>query len=230
MLMKHLDELLRDCVTHHHRLCPRQVLGARVGMLAASLLALDLPQTDKRLLAITETDGCFVDGVSAATGCYVGRRTLRVEDFGKVAAVFVDTRSQRAVRIAPRLDVRELARRFAPEARSRWEAQLLGYQRMPDGDLLDSRWVTMRINIAGLIGHAGVRVNCEACGEEIINQREVTRDGRILCRACAGQAYYVETRLAGVTTLTLPWTSKLVQSYEGFPTPVEHWEPTWNDN
>lgn len=228
--MKHLDELLRDCVTHHHRLCPRQVLGARVGMLAASLLALDLPQTDKRLLAITETDGCFVDGVSAATGCYVGRRTLRVEDFGKVAAAFVDTRSQRAVRIAPRLDVRELARRFAPEARSRWEAQLLGYQRMPAEDLLAFQWVTMRINIAGLIGQAGMRVNCQACGEEIINQREVIRDGRNLCRACAGQAYYVETRPAGVTTLTLPWASPPAPSYEGFSMPVEPWEPAWNDN
>ncbi|MBK9095054.1 MAG: hypothetical protein IPM84_20295 [Anaerolineae bacterium] len=59
------------------------------GHVGRLLLALDLPQTDSAWLAITETDGCFVDGVSAVTGCYVGRRTLRVEDFGKVAAVFV---------------------------------------------------------------------------------------------------------------------------------------------
>jgi formylmethanofuran dehydrogenase subunit E len=188
--MKPLDELLRDSATHHHRICPRQVLGARAGMLAASLLDLDLPQSDKRLLAITETDGCFVDGVSTATGCYVGRRTLRVEDFGKTAATFVDTRTERAVRIAPRLDVRELAKQYAPNARNRWEAQLLGYQRMPDEDLLDFKWVIMRINIPALIGQAGVRVNCDVCGEEIINQREVIWDSKILCRACAGQAYF----------------------------------------
>ncbi|HQU36966.1 MAG TPA: FmdE family protein, partial [Anaerolineales bacterium] len=125
--MKPLDEILRDSATRHRRLCPRQVLGARVGMFAASLLTLDLPQSDKRLLAFVETDGCFVDGVSAATGCYVGRRTLRVEDFGKTAAVFVDTRVERAVRIAPRLDIRVLSKEYAPEAKNRWEAQLLSY-------------------------------------------------------------------------------------------------------
>lgn len=162
-------------------------------MFAASLLTLDLPQSDKRLLAFVETDGCFVDGVSAAMGCYVGRRTLRVEDFGKTAATFCDTRTERAVRIAPRLDVRELAKQYVPDARNRWETQLLGYQIMPDEDLLDFKWVTMRVNIPALIGQAGVRVNCDSCGEEIINQREVIWESKILCRACAGQAYYVES-------------------------------------
>lgn len=189
--MKPLDELLRESATHHHRLCPRQVLGVRVGMLASSLLDLDLPQSDKQLLAITETDGCFVDGVSAATGCYVGRRTLRVEDFGKTAATFVDTRNERAVRIAPRIDIRALAREYAPEARNRWEAQLLGYQRIPDEDLLDLKWVSLRVPVSVLVGQVGIRVNCDACGEEIINQREVIWESKILCRACAGQAYFL---------------------------------------
>jgi formylmethanofuran dehydrogenase subunit E len=30
----------------------------------------------------------------------------------------------------------------------------------------------------------------EVCGEEIINEREVVRDGNVLCKACAGQSYY----------------------------------------
>ncbi|MBK9095475.1 MAG: TraR/DksA C4-type zinc finger protein [Anaerolineae bacterium] len=224
--MKHLDELLRDCVTHHHRLCPQVLVHAREHVGASSWPSTCRKRTSACSPSPRPTAASWMASAQQRVATWVGARC--VEDFRKVAAVFVDTQPA-GVRIAPRLDVRRKAA-FAPEARSRWEAQLLGYQRMPDEDLLDSRWVTMRINIAGLIGHAGVRVNCEACGEEIINQREVTRDARILCRACAGQAYYVETRLAGVTTLTLPWTSKLVQSYEGFPTPVEHWEPTWNDN
>jgi len=189
--MKSLNELLRDSASHHNRLCPRQVLGVRVGMLAAALLTLDLPQSDKRLLAITETDGCFVDGVSAATGCYIGRRTLRVEDFGKTAATFIDSRNERTVRIAPQHDVRELAKQYAPEARNRWEAQLLGYQLMPDEDLLDFKWVKLRVPVSALVGRAGSRVNCDACGEEIINQREVIWESKILCRACAGQAYFL---------------------------------------
>jgi hypothetical protein len=29
------------------------------------------------------------------------------------------------------------------------------------------------------------------CGEEIINERELERDGLLLCRSCAGEGYYM---------------------------------------
>ena len=80
MTVKSLDKLLLACAALHHHLCPRQVLGVRMGMLAGELLDLDLPQGDKRLLTIVETDGCGADGIAVATGCWVGRRTMRVED------------------------------------------------------------------------------------------------------------------------------------------------------
>ncbi len=86
--MKTLDELLAASAALHRHLCPRQVLGVQMGRLAAELLQLELPQSDKRLLTIVETDGCFSTGVSVATNCWVGRRTLRVEDYGKVACNF----------------------------------------------------------------------------------------------------------------------------------------------
>jgi len=111
--MASLGQLLEASAALHRHLCPRQVLGARMGMLAAHELNLDLPQSGKRLLTIVETDGCFADGVSVATGCWIGRRTLRVEDFGKVAATFVDTQTGRAIRIAPRHDARTAARSFS---------------------------------------------------------------------------------------------------------------------
>jgi formylmethanofuran dehydrogenase subunit E len=78
------------------------------------LLDLDLPQSDKRLLTIVETDGCFTSGLSVATNCWVGRRTMRVEDYGKVAATFVDTATDQAIRIAPSLTARELRRCLRP--------------------------------------------------------------------------------------------------------------------
>src|SRR5437879_9363273 len=48
--------------------CPRQVLGIQMGLLPANPLGLDLPPDAKHALAIVETDGCFADGVSVATG------------------------------------------------------------------------------------------------------------------------------------------------------------------
>ncbi len=95
------EELLALSTQFHRHLCPRMVLGVRMGMAAGRVLGLALPQTDKRLITIAETDGCGADGISAATGCWVGRRTLYIMDFGKMAATFVDTTSGNAVRIAP---------------------------------------------------------------------------------------------------------------------------------
>lgn len=185
-----LDELLKDSGTHHHRICPRQVLGVRIGLLAGHLLEIPLHQTEKRLLAIAETDGCFVDGLSAATGCYVGRRSLRIEDYGKTAATFVDTLTEQAVRIAPRSNVRQLAWEYAPSARNKWDAQLNGYQKIPDERLLHWYWVELAMPVGQIIGQAGKRVTCEICEEEIINQREVIHEGMLVCRTCAGDSYF----------------------------------------
>ena len=60
--MSELQELLDKTAEYHHHLCPRQVLGVRMGMYAGELLGLELPQPRKRLLAIMETDGCGADG------------------------------------------------------------------------------------------------------------------------------------------------------------------------
>ena len=188
--MRMLAEILEASAARHSHLCPKQVLGARMGMLAGRLLAIDLPQSDKRLLVILETDGCMADGLSVATGCTVGHRTLRVEDYGKVAATFVDTHSERAVRIVPRAEARTLAVDYANDAQGRWQKQLLGYQRMPDELLLAWRDVRLVASIASIVSRPHVREVCRDCGEEIINQREVVRDGVVLCRACADGAYY----------------------------------------
>ena len=185
-----LDDLLTLSATHHHKICPRQVLGVRAGLLAGLLLEIPLPQPDKRLLAISETDGCFVDGVSVATGCYVGRRTLRIEDYGKTAVTFVDTLTEQAIRVVPRVSAREQAWEYAPSARNKWEAQLIGYKYIPDELLFHWQWVQLTIPVKQIIGQAGKRVTCEACDEEVINQREVIHEGTTLCRSCASKSYF----------------------------------------
>lgn len=185
-----LDELLAQTAALHNHLCPRQVLGVRMGILAGELLGLSLPQRDKRLYTFVETDGCFADGVSVATNCWLGRRTMRLMDYGKVAATFVDTKTEHAVRIAPSPDARRLALECAPNERSRWHSMLEAYQLMPASELLRWRQVRLTLDMQALISHPGVRVNCDLCGEEILNQREIEMAGRAICRACHEGAYY----------------------------------------
>ena len=185
-----LEQILAESESRHKSLCPRQVLGARVGIAGADALNLSVPRNDKRLLVIVETDGCFVSGVEAVTGCAVNHRTMRVEDYGKVAATFVDLKSGQAVRVAPRLDIRQRAQDYAPDEKRRYYAMLKGYQLMPAKQLLSIEEVVLTEPVESIISRAGVRINCDQCGEEIINQREIIQAKRVLCRACARPAYY----------------------------------------
>ena len=185
-----ITPLLEKSAQNHDHLCPRQVLGVRIGLAGMHALGFTLPPAKKELMLITETDGCFVDGLTAATGCTVGHRTLRVEDFGKVAATFVDARTGRAVRVAPALEIRERALLFAPDEPRHYFAELRAYQTMPDELMLTLQNVQLKTAIEQIISRPGVRVDCDLCGEEIMNEREVLRQGLTLCRPCADGGYY----------------------------------------
>ena len=187
---RNLDECLKRSAGRHSHLCPRQVLGVRIGLAGASRLGLEVPRRDKRLLVIIETDGCFTDGIEVATGVTVGQRRLRVEDYGKVAATFVDTLSGQAIRISPHSSARNRAVHYAPEAANLYEAQLQGYQIMPDEVLLEIVPVILKPGVDKLLSKPGLRVDCALCGEEIMNERELEREGRNLCRSCAGDSYF----------------------------------------
>lgn len=187
-----LTPYLERTVSLHNHLCPRQVLGVRMGVYAATLLDLSLPLEDKRLFVFVETDGCFADGVSVATGCSMGHRTMRLVDYGKAAATFADREGERAIRISPHPQARMRAMQYAPDAPDHWHAQLAAYQIMPGRELMVAQAVRLTVDMAALISRPGLRVICACCAEEIMNEREVLRGGETLCRACAGQDRYYE--------------------------------------
>ncbi|MFN8376677.1 MAG: FmdE family protein [Anaerolineae bacterium] len=193
--MSTLQDVLDQTTAMHKHLCPRQVLGARMGLYAGKLLGLELPQSDKRLYTFVETDGCFSDGVAVATNCWLGRRTMRLMDYGKVAATFVDIEAERALRLHPHPQARTVALSYVPNAHSRWHAQLEAYQIMADEELLSVREVSLNLSMKALLSRAGMRVNCEECGEEILNEREVHVGDRILCRSCFGDSYWQHSEI-----------------------------------
>jgi len=187
-----LEALLEQSAALHRHLCPRQVLGVRMGLLGGASLQIEVPQQQrKRLFVYMETDGCAADGVSVATGCWVGRRTMRLMDFGKVAATFVDRTSQTALRIRPRNGVRQMAEKHSEDQASRWHSMLSAYQTMSVSELFVVERVSLLDDLEGWISRPSSRVICQNCGEEIINQRQMEVEKELLCRACAGEAYYV---------------------------------------
>ena len=208
--MQSLESILRQSAERHRLLCPRQVLGARMSLVAGEIFELELPRVDKRLLVIAETDGCTVDGIIAATGCHAGGRTLSILDFGKVAATFVDTHTEETIRIVPRREARMLSHHYAPAARNKWEAMLIAYQVMPVSELFIVQRVNLNTPLSQILGRPGKKAVCEICKEEIINGREIMNAGNVLCWACAGHGYYHSSRVQLLLELDVPNIPKVV--------------------
>jgi formylmethanofuran dehydrogenase subunit E len=191
--MKSLDEYLRDAEQAHGHLCAGQVLGVRLAMLGLEKLGVDprgKKEDRKRLVTFVEIDRCATDAVAVVTGCRLGKRALKFRDWGKVAATFVDVNTGRAIRIAAKESSKALARELHPEIADKNQQQMLAYREISDEDLFTTQWVKVDLPPEEFPGYKGDRVTCEVCGEGINFRREVHRDGKILCRSCAGESYY----------------------------------------
>ena len=191
-----LPALLAEAGRYHGHLCPGQVLGVRMAILGCERLGIVQPKSSKRLIVFVETDRCGADAIQTVTGCTLGKRTLKLVDYGKLAATFLDTETGRAVRIAAQESAREAARRFAPGEPDRRQAQLLAYKALPDGELFAVEEVQVTLQETDLPGRPTQRTLCQNCGEGVNDGREVSADGRTLCRACAAGAYYTTSVIA----------------------------------
>jgi formylmethanofuran dehydrogenase subunit E len=190
--MKSLQEYLEDAAVAHGHLCAGQVLGVRLAMLGLQMLGLEDPQGKdrKRIVTFVEIDRCATDAVMVVTGCRLGKRALKFRDWGKMAATFVDVESGKAVRIAARESSKTLARSMHPEIESKNQQQMLAYQEMTDEQLFHTQWVRVPLGPEEFPGYKGERIVCGTCGEGISFGRELRRDGKILCHACAGERYW----------------------------------------
>lgn len=190
--MKSFDEYLRDAEQAHGHICAGQVLGVRLAMYGLQKLGIGDPQGKdrKRLITFVEIDRCATDAVAVVTGCRLGKRALKFRDWGKMAATFVDVSTGKAIRIAAKESSKSLAREMHPEIENKNQQQMLAYREMPENDLFTSQWVKVELPPEEFPGYKGDRISCAECGEGINFRREVHKEGRVLCRACAGERYY----------------------------------------
>jgi len=192
--VKTLPEYLKEAEIAHGHLCAGQVLGVRLAMLGLRNLEIDDPhgKDRKRLVTFVEIDRCATDAIMVVTGCRLGKRALKFRDWGKMAATFVDLETNKAVRVAALESSKELARSLHPELTSKNQQQMLAYRELPDEQLFSIQWVKVDLPPEEFPGFKGERIACAQCGEGISYRREVRREEKILCRACAGERYYEE--------------------------------------
>lgn len=192
MALKSFDDYIFLAEQAHGHICAGQILGLRLALYGLDLLQLDDPlgAHRKRLVTFVEIDRCATDAITVVTGCRMGKRALKFRDFGKVAATFCDLQADRAVRVVALESSKQKAKDLFPDIANKNEQQMMAYRQLPDSDLFSHAWVRVRIGPKDLPGYKAPRVQCAQCGEGINFSREVQVDGRMLCRACAGESYY----------------------------------------
>lgn len=151
----------------------------------------------KRLVTFVEIDRCATDAIGVVTGCRVGKRALKLRDWGKMAATFVDLElplggdAYKGVRVVALESSKGRAKELYPELEKNAQ-QMKAYREMPDAELFGEQWVSVPLPPSEFPGFRGERVLCASCGEGVNFDRFVERDGERVCLSCAEQAsrYY----------------------------------------
>ena len=178
--MSTFREDVEKAVAWHGHLCSGQCIGVKMARCGMQALGLDAERGRKRLYVTVECDRCPADSIGVVTGTHPGKRTFHMKDFGKIAATFTDTETGESVRV-------QRKKRCYPED---GEDMIDFYERLPDAEVFKVERVRVDLRPCDLPGPPVEVQYCEKCGEDVTDSRHVVKDGKTLCRACAGEAYY----------------------------------------
>lgn len=187
--------LLKEAEKFHGHLCAGQLIGVRMAMLGLRELGIADPRgrDKKRLIVYVEIDRCATDAIMTVTGCRVGKRNMKVMDYGKMAATFIDLATERAVRIVSLPEARQTAAAMYPDL-DEGQAQMKAYPEMDDGALFSVQDVTVFLRPEDLPGRPLGQEKCAVCGETVLDCRELREDELVRCRPCATNNRYYSGR------------------------------------
>ena len=199
-----VKRLLLEAGRLHGHFCPFLSLGVLAGRYAVSELGEEAPDMEDTV-AVVETNSCFTDGIQYVTGCTFGNNALVYRDYGKTAFT-LSSRDGPGIRLYLREE--EFLEEEYPETRELFEKVVedrdgtreeeerlkrswreVGFDlvtRSPE-DLFEIK----RIESPDLPDYAPIYEDeyCDRCGEKFMAPKGVEKDGRCLCRDCAGEGY-----------------------------------------
>lgn len=187
---------LDEAVKFHGHLCGGQVIGVRMATAGLRELGIREPKGEqgRDLVIFVEIDRCATDAIIAVTGRTPGKRSIKMLDYGKMAATFVDARSGMGVRVSLRADseakIKQMAQSFMPREDEE-RASLAAMEAIAEEELLKIQRVSVALRPQDLPGVPLDSVVCANCGEVVKDLRHVNGNGEVLCKPCAeGRDYY----------------------------------------
>ncbi|MGD2034556.1 MAG: TrmO family methyltransferase, partial [Bacteroidales bacterium] len=191
------DIMLLKAGQLHGHFCP----GLAMGVMAAAFAMKELKAKSdgmEELLAVTETNNCFSDGVQFVTGCSFGNNALIFRDTGKTAFTLAK-RDGKGIRICSRHESQNIIQEAFPAFQKYYrkviteqnhDPQLMseykkialdrafGILTLPFEKLFSVNYVNISVPDYAPVHESIV---CEGCGESVMASRIVKKKNRSLC-------------------------------------------------
>lgn len=201
-----LEYLLLEAGKIHGHFCPGLAMGVRAATFAMQKIK---EQSDgmEDLIAITETNNCFADGIQFVTGCTLGNNALIFKDFGKNALTLA-SRNGKGIRIITKNDSREYLQTVNSEFFEQFKKVVIEKNHNPEekaklrsaGSKASFNLLNLEFNKifnwkevnVQLPQYAPIHesILCNTCGENTMATRIVAKEGMQQCLSCNQNNYY----------------------------------------
>ena len=196
-----LDQLFLKAGQLHGHFCPGLAMGVMAAAFAMNRLNAESDGMED-LLAVTETNNCFSDGVQFVTGCSFGNNSLIFKDIGKTAFTLAK-RDGKGVRICSKHESQEVIRKKNPAFNELYQKVVVNKNHDPENiakykaTAVERAFKTLQIpfdllfavnnkNIT-LPDYAGIceSVVCKCCGESVMETRTLPEQDGHYCLECS---------------------------------------------
>jgi formylmethanofuran dehydrogenase subunit E len=173
------ENLVEQAGKFHGDICHGIRIGTRMTMSGLRRLGITDPKgaDRKNLIVFVEIDRCTTDAIMALTGCRPGKRSMKIRDYGKMAATFINLATNKAIRVVVRGNTKPGG--SEPD-----------FATIPEDELFTINEVEVPLRPEDMPGKPLSRIPCMRCGETIMDGREVRREDHVLCPPCAAATDY----------------------------------------
>jgi formylmethanofuran dehydrogenase subunit E len=179
-------ENLAKAIEYHGHLCLGQILGIHIA--EAGLKAVGTNDS-KKIIVYVEIDRCLADAIQILTGTRLGRRSMKLVNYGKMAATFINTETGDAYRVWVSGKIKEILGTDKIDYLKQ-ENQYEKILELPTEDIVSIQKVIVNIPREEMPGKPLRTVFCVNCNEKIFDGKEIPSDDGPLCKACSETPYY----------------------------------------
>ncbi len=202
------ESLMIKAAQMHGHFCPGLAMGIMAATKAMNLLEAESDGMED-LLAITETNNCFSDGVQFVTGCTFGNNALIFKDLGKTAFTLTH-RDGKGIRISSKADSQQVIRDAFPDYQNLYQKVVAEQNHSPEllaeyrKSSLTRAFGTLTIPFESLFNVQHVQIEipqyakihdsiiCASCGENIMSTRSGNNnENNPVCLTCGGFEYNI---------------------------------------